>query len=788
MQSKKSCRFTAAFIGFLLLMLSILVLPVSAADSEMPPSAGGVEITNGTGPDGSTFDFGELTPEEVLAGQHQEVTLTNLTGNRVDLVRVSLWDAASSEYKEITIEGNVYNGNTFGVYGSKYLDTEYLQTVSYILEPIRLASVIIPREEPYEDRFQMVFQGSDGKEYSVEFTAVIKISEDASQTHLTDLRAINGHLYAYMSETIYATDEALRAIRPEDFEITATDEDGEPVDLQGLRIESYDVAENSVIFVFSDIQSEAPKTIIVSVKHKDDTASKTAQFDTEGNSSESNIPESGNVVIKVVDNETRQPVSGASVELLCAGSKAITATTDSEGYARFSKLQPGIYSISVRAAGYRDVAMQEMDLKEDPVVIYLARPGDLGEGEASNIQIIVKNQYGEPVKDATVQFFCAANNGKGAAQTNAQGVATFHLTANNYEITVTKSGHFPSGSKVLSVANKEESLEITLEQRFMCSVMTTVVDENDRPVSGAEVYYTCPTDNDVGRSKTNSQGKTSEWISIRANDYILTVSKAGFETYERRVRVSESNSEFTVTLERVRSIEDDSDDDDDDNDSSSSSSGGSGSVTIGGSSSENGAKVNSKNQVVASEVNRQIQQGIREAAAAGKTASAEVKVKNAGSITPEALRSMRLTTEASKGKAKLLADSTSPDGKIAARLYIDPEKSFYVDKEIKLGVSMEQKDTQKTQSTFERYFDNKVSVVHFDHEGAFGMNIDAAVKVDLTGMNTKNLLFYSYNPKTNRYTPITNADAYMDENGFLHFTTNMGGDLVITDKPLTPRS
>lgn len=787
MQSKKLCRFTAAFIGFLLLMLGILALPVSAEDSEMPPSAGGVEIVDGTSPDDSTFDFGELTPEEVLAGQRQEVTLTNLTGDRVDLVRVSLWDAASSEYKEITIEGNVYNGNTFGVYGSKYLDTEYLQTVSYILEPIRLASVIIPREEPYEDRFQMVFQDSDGKEHSVEFTAVIKISEDASQTHLTDLHAINGHLYAYMSETIYATDEALRAIRPDDFEITATDEDGEPVDLQGLRIESYDVAENSVIFVFSDIQSEAPKTIIVSAKHKDDTASKTAQFDVEGNSSESNIPESGNVVIKVVDNETSQPVSGASVELLCAGSKAITATTDSEGYARFSKLQPGIYSISVRAAGYGDVAMQEMDLSAPEVVVNLARPGDLGEGEASNIQIIVKNQYGEPVEDATVQFFCAANNGKGAAQTNAQGVATFHLTANNYEITVTKSGHFPSGSKVLSVANKEETLEITLEQRFMCSVMTTVVDENGRPVSGAEVYYTCPTDNDVGRSKTNSQGKTSEWISIRANDYILTVSKAGFETYERRVRVSESNSEFTVTLERVRSIEDNSDDDDD-NDSSSSSSGGSGSVTTGGSSSENGAKVNSKNQVVASEVNRQIQQGIREAAAAGKTASAEVKVKNAGSITPEALRSMRLTTEASKGKAKLLADSTSPDGKIAARLYIDPEKSFYVDKEIKLGVSMEQKDTQKTQSTFERYFDNKVSVVHFDHEGAFGMSIDAAVKVDLTGMNTKNLLFYSYNPKTNRYTPITNADAYMDENGFLHFTTNMGGDLVITDKPLTPRS
>ena len=787
MQSKKLCRFTAAFIGFLLLALGVFALPVSAVDTFGEDSSLGGGIPGQGGVEASTdlVDMGSLAETDITSKTSGEFTIANAAGVRLDFINVQHRESGTKDYTDTENNSNYFYGKYFKVHGALFLNSG--EEFPYYIVPFTSGNEkLTARDEPYVEDFRLVFADSSGNEYTADVSVSLTVTQEGQ--HLARITAINGHIYTYMSETIYATDEALRAIRPEDFEITATDEDGETVDLQGLRIESYDVAENSVIFVFSDIQSEAPKTITVSVKHKGDTAPKTAQFDTEGNSTESNIPEDGNVVIKVVDNETRQPVSGASVELLCAGSKAITATTDSQGYARFSKLQPGIYSISVRAAGYGDVAMQEMDLSAPEVVVNLARPGDLGEGEASNIQIIVKNQYGEPVKDATVQFFCAANNGKGAAQTNAQGVATFHLTANNYEITVTKSGHFPSGSKVLSVANKEESLEITLEQRFMCSVMTTVVDENDRPVSGAEVYYTCPTDNDVGRSKTNSQGKTSEWISIRANDYILTVSKAGFETYERRVRVSESNSEFTVTLERVRSIEDDSDDDDDDNDSSSSSSGGSGSVTIGGSSSENGAKVNSKNQVVASEVNRQIQQGIREAAAAGKTASAEVKVKNAGSITPEALRSMRLTTEASKGKAKLLADSTSPDGKIAARLYIDPEKSFYVDKEIKLGVSMEQKDTQKTQSTFERYFDNKVSVVHFDHEGAFGMNIDAAVKVDLTGMNTKNLLFYSYNSKTNRYTPITNADAYMDENGFLHFTTNMGGDLVITDKPLTPRS
>ena len=163
-------------------------------------------------------------------------------------------------------------------------------------------------------------------------------------------------------------------------------------------------------------------------------------------------------------------------------------------------------------------------------------------------------------------------------------------------------------------------------------------------------------------------------------------------------------------------------------------------------------------------------------------------MKNAGSITPAALSSMRQTVLTSQGTAKILADSTSPDGKVAARLYIDPEKSAAVSQEIKLGVSMEEKDIQRTSATFEKFFTNNVSVVHFEHQGTFGMEIDAAVKVDVSKLNTQNLLFYSYNPSTNRYTPITNPRVSFDQNGFLHFTTTLGGDLVITDKPLELRS
>ena len=68
------------------------------------------------------------------------------------------------------------------------------------------------------------------------------------------------------------------------------------------------------------------------------------------------------------------------------------------------------------------------------------------------------------------------------------------------------------------------------------------------------------------------------------------------------------------------------------------------------------------------------------------------------------------------------------------------------------------------------------------------MEIDAAVKVDMSKLNTNNLMFYSYNPATNRYTPIVNPNASVDANGFLHFTTSLGGDLIITDKPLSLRS
>jgi len=47
-------------------------------------------------------------------------------------------------------------------------------------------------------------------------------------------------------------------------------------------------------------------------------------------------------------------------------------------------------------------------------------------------------------------------------------------------------------------------------------------------------------------------------------------------------------------------------------------------------------------------------------------------------------------------------------------------------------------------SIFERWFQNKVRVIYLDQRTDWGQPVNIAARVDLTGMDTKNLHFYSY--------------------------------------------
>ncbi|MEG0491481.1 MAG: Ig-like domain-containing protein [Hydrogenoanaerobacterium sp.] len=186
-----------------------------------------------------------------------------------------------------------------------------------------------------------------------------------------------------------------------------------------------------------------------------------------------------------------------------------------------------------------------------------------------------------------------------------------------------------------------------------------------------------------------------------------------------------------------------------------------------------------------------IQNALKAAAAAGKPAAggvtATVMVKNAESISAATLTEMAATAKAAGGKVELKADTVDATGAVTARLYIDPAAAAKLKGEIKLGVKTDEAATQATKEAFKN-FDNKMAVASFAQQGSFGMAIKVAVKVDLTGLNTKTLVFTSFDKKTGKCVQLPKTAYTIDKNGYIHFTTSMGGEILITDKPLVKKA
>jgi len=96
-------------------------------------------------------------------------------------------------------------------------------------------------------------------------------------------------------------------------------------------------------------------------------------------------------------------------------------------------------------------------------------------------------------------------------------------------------------------------------------------------------------------------------------------------------------------------------------------------------------------------------------------------------------------------------------------------------------------DVDSSLGIFGRWFRNDVRVVHFDHPDEWGQTIRVAARVDFTGMSTGNLYFYSYDRGANTFRRIANPNHRIDGNGFIHFNTDMGGSIIISNGPLVRR-
>ena len=125
---------------------------------------------------------------------------------------------------------------------------------------------------------------------------------------------------------------------------------------------------------------------------------------------------------------------------------------------------------------------------------------------------------------------------------------------------------------------------------------------------------------------------------------------------------------------------------------------------------------------------------------------------------------------------------TVADGAVQVRLYINNPEKFYKDTMVSGYVKGSIVDSVR--GIFEKWFKNKVRAVHFDQQTDWGQPVGVAARVDLAGMSTNNLYFYSYDRKTNTYRRIEKPAYWIDKNGYLHFSTAYAGEIIISEGPL----
>ena len=217
---------------------------------------------------------------------------------------------------------------------------------------------------------------------------------------------------------------------------------------------------------------------------------------------------------------------------------------------------------------------------------------------------------------------------------------------------------------------------------------------------------------------------------------------------------------------------------------SSSGSGSGGSSSSGGSTAVPAVPISSNVSAGGSVSQSVLSSELAQALSQATGMSATVRTRNAQSISPKTLRKLA-SDAAAKGKTAILHADTMLGTAVQGRLYIEPAKLTTALADIQLGVYTEPAKTLAVTKLFQNYFDNPVHTVYMEQQGGFGERLEVAAKVDLTGLNMKTLVFYSYDAKTNTYFKITDPSYRMDASGYLHFYTNLAGSIVIADKPLS---
>jgi hypothetical protein len=100
---------------------------------------------------------------------------------------------------------------------------------------------------------------------------------------------------------------------------------------------------------------------------------------------------------------------------------------------------------------------------------------------------------------------------------------------------------------------------------------------------------------------------------------------------------------------------------------------------------------------------------------------------------------------------------------------------------LNLAGSTTSQSAVQTKSLFERFFANDfAAVLSLTQKDNFGQPARICVRI-APDTNIANLVFYSYNPETNTYQRIQNVNPWLDVNGYLHFSTTLANNIIVSN-------
>ena len=269
------------------------------------------------------------------------------------------------------------------------------------------------------------------------------------------------------------------------------------------------------------------------------------------------LTNAGDVKVNVVDSDTNDPVSGATITIKPLGGLTVSKTTGSEGFVRWGKVPSG----SITITGTCPTHYLDMTPVSGAVVL----SGELNEWTVQAIRpssgtVHVVDQNGNPMANVPVTLSGPAGSagwtlptGTGTVTTNGSGDAVFaKLRKGTYTVNAAYSGYEQaSSSRTLSIiaGGNSYTLNPDFVMQRITTIKVTVLDSSDNPISGATVSATGPSAvTFTGTTAANGQITSNSMGAIGANKtYTVTASRSGYLSNTGTVTLSQY-TQGTVTI------------------------------------------------------------------------------------------------------------------------------------------------------------------------------------------------------------------------------------------------